>query len=102
MMGPGCPVPGKGMSITISIDLGDFLGGTPCPPEPDDDGDDKLTYFNEANRPKRSSFREAVENAAGKMGHLPKKPRPFEDKSFSGEDERDEEEKEDKEDKFHK
>lgn len=100
MMGPGCPMPGNGMSITISIDLGDFLGGPPCSPEPEECDDDKLTYFNEANRPKRSGFREAVGNAAEKLGHRPEKPKPFEDKSFSDEDEEDKKKKEDKEEKF--
>lgn len=80
-MMPECmpPCPGKGMSITISIDLSDFLGGPadyyptkpscslpetpvgpkqPCDPE-------KLTYFNENNRPKEEcaqGFRAARDN----------------------------------------
>lgn len=52
---PPCPpMPGGGMNITVSIDLGSMLGGRPpmppCPPpECEDEG---TIYFNEGSKPK--------------------------------------------------
>lgn len=61
----------NGMSITISIDLGEFMGN-PCPPPmPCDMDEDKLTYFNENNRPKDpgcEGFRDARSKLLEKFG----------------------------------
>lgn len=41
-----------GMNITISIDLGAMMGNPGICEEPEPPCEDKLTYFNENNRPK--------------------------------------------------
>lgn len=68
-MMPMCqpPCPGKGMNITISIDLGDFFGVAPQLPSQEEPGicdEDKLTYFNEDNRPNpecKPGFKEVLD-----------------------------------------
>lgn len=81
------PCPGNGMNITISIDLGNFLGRPnipPCPPS--EECEDKLTYFNENNKPKKHGFDKAMDNMKSK----------FDDKKENQEDIEDEKETKEK------
>lgn len=63
-----CPPPMPGMNITISIDLGAMMGnpGICDEPEPPCD-DEKLTFFNENNRPK-GGFGGAKDSMCEKLG----------------------------------
>lgn len=81
------PMPQHGMQITVSIDLGNFLGG-PCPPPmPEECDDEKLTFFNENNRPEKpKGFGDAASKAFEKFG----KPKKSEEESNSECDEEDE------------
>lgn len=94
------PMPGNGINITVSIDLGSMLG-SPCKPEmpPCPEDDDKLTYFNEANRPKpKSLMGGAIDDVQGKFGKPDKKDGPFDGKSSSDREVQDNKNKDEDED----
>lgn len=99
MMGCEPPMPGKGINITVSIDIGDMLGckqGMQDKPYQDDECD-KLTYFNEANRSKKSLMGDAIDGVRGKFGKPKEKGRPFDGSSFSGEGDSSDEKKDEEE-----
>lgn len=80
------PMMNRGIGITISIDLGDLFGPGLCMPgeKPKESDDDKLTFFNENNRPKKhgDGFKGALDNVCG-----PGKKEPKEDEADEEEDE---------------
>lgn len=81
LINPSCPVPGNGMNITISIDLGNFMNPCmpqmqappppstsltkmPCPPPPMDEG--KTVCFLDSECEK--GFKGAKNNLFSKLG----------------------------------
>lgn len=93
MMQCGPQMPGGGINITVSIDLGAMLAGKPGPcPQPEDD--DKLTYFNEANRPKKGGFSGAMDCVRSKYGGKSNEPEGTSDELSSSSYEKDPDKKE--------
>lgn len=87
-MMPGPPVPGNGMNITISIDLGNFMGSPyppqppmmpqcppstsltkmPCPPPPPMDPGKTVCFLDEVCEEKPEGFKKAKKNLFSKVG----------------------------------
>lgn len=100
------PVPGGGINVTVSIDLGSLLGGcAPCPPPPKPST--SLTQMPACAKPEcdpgkvrsfadgGSCFEEAKESVSERFGGKPEfKRSKHEGSSFSQEDQKEEKKKE--------